>query len=288
MGRRRARGSGGRARVKRWPRGTGASPPAPAGPPRDPGARRLDQPARARICLPPAVDPARRRVRRRQVLRAVLHDAPPADRGARLRRRRVPAGGRGGRLRGPGTRRRAGRGTRARRGGDLAAEPVPGPLRARPGGALHRRRDAAGDDRGRSRRRRRDREAPGADRRRPTPGARAHRPGSGRGAPGQRASLRPPGRPAGPADPPPGRHHQPAEPRRLRRRGRLPRAATGDRGRPRGGHRGGDGIRPSRPGRRRLPHRSQVGSRGRAAGPAPLHGLQRRRDRSPARSRTGC
>ena len=107
-------------------------------------SRGLDQPGGAELHRPPPDHPARGRLRRRHVLRAVLARAAPAARRARVRRPRLPLRGVGG------ADRRARPGGRGARRRDLAAQPVPGPVRPRARRAAHRgRRDAAGARAGR-------------------------------------------------------------------------------------------------------------------------------------------
>ena len=69
--------------------------------------RRLDQPRRAQLRLPPPDDPARRRLRRRLVLRAAVHGPAACGRRPRLRRHGLPARRCRGALRGPGADARA-------------------------------------------------------------------------------------------------------------------------------------------------------------------------------------
>ena len=75
---------------------------APAGAARRPGSGRLDQPARPELHLAAARGAAGRGLRRGDLLRAVRDEPPPAGRGPRLRRHRVPARRRGRDLCRPG------------------------------------------------------------------------------------------------------------------------------------------------------------------------------------------
>ena len=86
-----------------------------------------------------------RGLRRRDVLRPVRHDPASAARGPRLRRHRLPAGRRGGTLRGPDAGRRAGRGADPGRPRDVAAQSVPRAVRPRARGDGHDRRRGAVD-----------------------------------------------------------------------------------------------------------------------------------------------
>ena len=125
----------------------------------------MDQPRRAQLHLPAAHDPAGRGLRRGHVLRAVLARAAAAGRGARLHRHRLHGGRREAavrRSRGPD--RAEGRAARqqrrrARRGPDLAREPVPGDVRDGAGGDGHHRRRGAARGLRRPRRGRRHRDA---------------------------------------------------------------------------------------------------------------------------------
>ena len=105
---------------------------------------------RARLRLPAADGPAGRGLRRGELLRAVRARAAAAGRRARVHRHRlhVPRRRRAGRrARAHG---RAGRRAPRERLGDLAREPLPGPVRAGAGGAGHPgRRGAAASTRSR-------------------------------------------------------------------------------------------------------------------------------------------
>ena len=105
------------------------APPPAARPVGAPVRRGLDLARRNELRLPAAGRRARGRVRRRDVLRDVLRVAAAAVDRARLRRHRVPPGGRAGDRRGAREPARAGR----RR---LAPVAVPRPLRARPRGSV--------------------------------------------------------------------------------------------------------------------------------------------------------
>ena len=143
LGRRAARSADRRARRARRPRDPRPPLPAAAGPPRGPVADRLDQPAGAQLHLQAAGRRAGRGLRRRHVLRPVRDDAAAAGRRPCLRRHRLPAGRRGGAVRGPDAGPRAGRRAGPGRPRDVAAQPVPGAVRSRAGGDVHgRRRDA--------------------------------------------------------------------------------------------------------------------------------------------------
>ena len=87
------------------------------------------------------------------------HESATAGRRPRLRRHRLPAGRRGGTVRGPDAGRRAGRRAGTGRPRDVAAQPVPGAVRPGAGGAVHVRRRVAEHVRARAGRcrRRRDR-----------------------------------------------------------------------------------------------------------------------------------
>ncbi len=191
-----------------------------------------------------------------------------ADRGPRLRRHRLPAGRRRGDLRRPGASARPGRRAGRRRHDDLAAQPLPRPVRAGARGPVHDRRRSPAAGRGRADRRRRDQRPAQrgsrrtSDRRWIEPrGGPAPKP-VGRGAPGGRPGLGPPGRRPGAA---------PAGPRR-RRRSDLARRLPGGGGYaalaraielgPEARHRRGDRLEAGRPGRRGVPDRPQVGRGG--------------------------
>ena len=224
------RGGGARSR-DRGPRGARRArrpePPRPAaaGAPRAPGPGRPDHASRAELRLPAAVRAARRGLRRRHVLRAVRDEAAAAGRRPRLRRHRLPARRRRGRLRatssgrsGPPARRRA----TARSAGCAArasalCERAPAAMftiagehagRARPSRRSTRRASSPASSARRApraaarRRRRRRLDGPGRD---------------PRGGPRVRAAGR---RAAAPA-PPPGRHGRPDVARRLPRAPRL-------------------------------------------------------------------
>ena len=229
----------------------------------------MDQPRRAQLHLPAAHHPAGRGLRRGHVLRAVLARAAAAGRGARLHRHRLHGGRREAavrRSRGPD--RAEGRAARqqrrrARRGPDLAREPVPGDVRDGAGGdGQHRRRGAA---RGLRRPRRGRGHRDDARRRRR---ARAGRP---EGAAGRRprAAAAAPRRPGRPDE-----RRQLSRARRLR--GPARRAGDGRAGRAARGHR----RQAARARRRRVPDRPQVGGRGRPPDPPALPDLQRRRVRA--------
>ena len=128
-------------RRPRRPRGAVAARPPDPGAPRGPVADRLDQPAGAELRLPAADGPAGRGLRRRHVLRPVRDDAAAADRRPRLRRHRLPARRRGGRLRRTSSGRSGPAGDAVRRRpDDLAAVAVPRAVRAGAGGDVHDRR----------------------------------------------------------------------------------------------------------------------------------------------------
>ena len=158
------------------------------------------------------------------------------------------------------------------------AQPLPRPVRARAGGAVHGRGRPAHPllhgpvgRRDGARPPRRPRGC-GPDRPRRPPRHRAQP-----GADGGPAPVHPPGRRSGPADPRPRRPHRPDQPHRLPRQRRLPRPARGHRRRPRPGHRGGHHRRGPGPRRRGVPRRQEVGRRARDAGLAQEHRLQRGR-----------
>ena len=129
-----------RARRARGPR---AASPAAAGALGAAGADRLDQPRRPERDLPPADRAAGRRLRRRDLLRALRARAAPAARRPRLRRHRLPLPrlGRADRA-ARGALRARGRALR-RRLRDLVPEPVPRPVRPCAGRARRRRRRRA-------------------------------------------------------------------------------------------------------------------------------------------------
>ena len=280
LGGRRPRRPGRRPVRPRRPRGARPARPPAAGPPRDPGPRRLDQPAGPQVRLPAPDRPAGRGLRRRHLLPDVRDDPAAAGRRPRLRRHRLPPQRERGRLRRPGARRSGRRATPACDGErDLAAQPLPRPLRARPDGALHGRRPRPGDDRRRAGRRRRGGRGARAGGRRSRARAAAPPGDPVRRATWSTSAARSP-RPASPGLRllAPGRRHRPAQPRRLPRERRLPRPpdARSTIG-PAAVIAEVTASRLARPRRRRLPDRPQVGRRRRPAGAAPLPRLQRRR-----------
>ena len=143
LGGRAARQRHRRACRPRRPRNEVPPLPADPGTPRGPVADRLDQHPGTQLHLQAPGRRPGRGLRRGHVLRPVRHDPAAAARGPRLRRHRLPAGRRGGDLRGPDAGRRAGRGAGTGRPRDVAAQSVPGAVRPRAGGDGHeRRRDA--------------------------------------------------------------------------------------------------------------------------------------------------
>ena len=261
LGRRAARLGHGRARLARGARNEVAPLPAAACPPRRPVADRLDQHAGTQLHLQAAGRGAGRGIRRGDVLRALRHESATADRRPRLRRHRLPAGRRGGAVRGPDTGRRAGRGAGTGRPRHVAAQPVSRPVRPGAGGALHVRGRNAVDVRARAGR------------------CGRHR-GGARGGPRARSIHLPrpgPGRPRADSPPRPRRRRRPDLARRLPCPRRLRGPDPGARDRPGRGHRRGHRLQAHGPRRRRLPDRPQVGGRGDPAGPAALPRLQRRR-----------
>ena len=206
---------------------------------------------------------ARRRVRRRDVLRAVLARAAPAAGRARLRRHRLRCNGSDeliaaleralgprGRPRGDGRR--------------PGCEPVPRAVRSRAGGAAHawrarRPRSASSrPSRGRRARRARRRGRSRSARHATLPQA---------GGPGLRLLRR-----VGVVDP--------DEPRRLPRARRLRRAAPGGRDGPAGRHPRGHGLEARGPRRRRVPDGRKWEAVARQPASPALPGLQRRRVRA--------
>ena len=135
---------------RRWARGArrprNEVPPLASDPvtPRRPVEDRLDQHPGTQLHLQATCGRPGRGLRRRDVLCALRHEPAAAGRGPRLRRHRVPAGRRGGDLRGPDTGRRSGRGTGTGRAGHMAAQSVPGTVRSCSGrDGDGRRRDAS-------------------------------------------------------------------------------------------------------------------------------------------------
>ena len=267
----------GRRRARRRP-STAASPAAATrrgppdlllpDPPRDPGRGRLDQPGRPQPRLPAAHRPARRRVRRGLVLRPVLHRAAAGQGRPRVRRHGLPPRRRRADLRGPRARAGSGRPPARRRGRDLAAQPVPRPVRAGARRPLHGRRatrpsasprarcGATGLLRGLETRRTADRSG--------LAGAPDTRPAR---APRRPAPVRPAGRRHRPAPPGPRGADRSDQPHRLS----APTAATAPSREaiamgPGAGDRGGHHRRGPRARRRRVPRRPQVGRRARAPG----------------------
>ena len=149
-GRRRARRAGvvlGRRGAQRdrrplrpgRPRRAVAAASAAAGAPRGAGPRRLDQPGRARLRLPPADDPAGRGLRRRDA-------STPSSRWSRGRRwsptsaTTSPAGAAGRTSSSPSSSAPSGRpARRPRTAGRCGSQPLPRPLRAGAGRARDRR-----------------------------------------------------------------------------------------------------------------------------------------------------
>ena len=202
-----------------------APAPAAARPPRGQRPRRLDQRGRARLHLPAAHRSPRRGLRRRVLLRDVLaHAACPRGR-PRLRRHRLPAGARRrlcaemekelGPAGAPG----------AKKGADLAAQPLPRPVRA---GSRRPRVTRAGEEP--PRRALGGRDACGAPRMLASAPAAIQAP-----SPCGHAAVRrlPQFGEPGPAPAAPHRPRRPREPRRLPRPRRLPGAAPGLRARAR-------------------------------------------------------
>ena len=261
-----ARVRGGRALRPRRPRRPQPAPPAAARPACGAGARRLDQPRRARLHLPPADDPAGRGLRGGELLRALLARAAAAGRGPRLHRHRLHVPRRA-RCSSPSSSARSGRpastpatamrsGSRARASACASARPRCSLTEA---GEDPAERSIAPATRGR--------------RRRGTGGQAAGRGWCPSPSP-QHGQPRRCGCCAASA------HVDPDEPRRLprpRRLRALRRAfALGPMRRdPRG-----VGLQAARPRRRRLPDRAQVGGRRPAARAAALPDLQRRRVRA--------
>ena len=169
--------------------------------------------------------------------------------------------------------RRAGRGAGPRRPRDVAAQPVPGPVRPRARGAVHRgRRDA----RRRSRSRRSTRSASSAG---------SSRPDRRSADAAARADSRSPARP--------GRACSPAvgvvDPTSLddyRAHGGYAALDAGPRDRRRGGHRRGHRVEADGPRRRRVPDRPQVGRGRRPSPPSRTTSSATPTSRSRARSRT--
>ena len=136
VGRHRRRTPSGRTR--RAP-----APPAAAGAARGAGARRLDQPGRARATSARGSTCRPRRPTAWRRFYALLRVEPRPPRvAARLRRHRLPLRGRRRADRRLEQRARPG-GRVAATGGDLAAQPVPRPVRAGAGRAADRRRRAS-------------------------------------------------------------------------------------------------------------------------------------------------
>ena len=245
-----------RACRARRPRDAVPPLPAPAGTPRRPVADRLDQHAGPQLRLQAAGRRAGRGLRRRHLLRPLRHEPATAGRGPRLRRHRLPAGRRGGAVRGPDAGRRAGRrtehATAARRGCAARASACATARRRRCS-----RRPARPPTRSRSHPSTRSASSAAleADRapRAGTPSGRADAARS----PGPSARLLRPDR-----------RRRPDLARRLpgarRLRGPGPRA----RDRPGCRHRGGHRLEADGPRRRRVPDRSQVGRRRRPSPPS--------------------
>ncbi len=266
-------------------RARGAEPPRPAvaRAARSAGPSGADHAARPELRVPAALRAARGGIRRRHVLRHVRDSRTTAGGRPRVRRHRVPARRRRGAVRRPvADDWRGGRGG-AGRTGDVASFALPRVVRSSAGGDVHDRgRDARTGD-GRADRRRRGAPTPGGG----GGGARPRGCDGGERGPGERrrdsdrprrcAGLRPAdGRAAAPAPAARG-HGRSSLARRLPRPSWLRRPAAGARDGAGGGHPGGDGFPP--PGSRRgsVPDRSEVVRRRRAAGPAALRRVQRRR-----------
>ena len=235
---------------------------APAGAVGGAGAHRVDQPGRAQLRLRAPDGAARRRVRRRDLLRDARHRSAAAARDPRLRGPGVP-------LLRLGRADRAARGAVRPRGRRCPTTAPPPGTAARASASATARPAALVTDAGR----RAGRARAGADHGRDVLAV-AGRPGRATGDPVtdaaadrrlDRALLARVGR------------DRPGQPRRLPRRRRLRGAAPGGRARPGGRDPRGEGLEADGPRRRRVPDRREVGGGRPPAGAAALPDLQRRR-----------